>query len=363
MKKWLLSLCMVLSLIACKEEKKQEANSDTRPVIRIGAVLPLTGDNSVVGTAVKSGALAAVEDKEKENLKYHYEVVFEDNLHSPAKSATVTNKLMSINKVNMLLSFTTGIGRVIAPLAENAKLLHLCATLEDENATPMGKTTFFQGPTLQSYRQLVISALQKENVTKLALLAENVGVACIGTERLAEVLKANGMETKVECFNPSDLDFRFAIQKYIAEGFNHFYIQFWPPQSNILLRQLSENNVAPNHIFGSGIDTDTDTSLYNDINHFGGNSGTPEFINRMMTEYDLKNVYMAASSYDLISLAIDAYENVDDKNNIDEVLAYIKSHATRKCMSGDCRLLENGFIANKAEWRTYKNGIPVFLGD
>ena len=362
MKKLLLSLCMVLALAAC-DNKKEETQTNNKPVIKIGAILPLTGDNSVVGTAVKSGILAAIEDKEKENLKYHYEAVFEDNQQSPAKSVTATNKLIMMDKANMLLSFTTGIGRVVAPLAENAKLLHMCSTLEDENAAPMGKTSFFQGPTLQSYRQTVIEALQKENVNKLVLLAANSGVACVGTERLAEVLKEKGMETKVECFNPSDLDFRFVIQKYQAQGFNHYYIQFWPPQSNILLRQLSENNVQPNHIFGSGIDVDTDTSLYNDIHHFGGNSGTPEFINRLMDEYHINNVYMAASAYDLISLAIDAFENVEDINNIDEIMAYIKAHATRKCLSGDCKLLDNGFIANKAEWRTYKDGKPVFLGD
>ena len=361
MSKWLLSLCMVLALVACKEEKKQEANA--KPIIKIGAILPLTGDNSTVGAAVRAGAQAAIDDKTRENLKYHYEAVFEDNQHSPAKSATAANKLLMIDKVNMLLSFTTGIGRVIAPIAENKKMLHMCSTLEDENAAPMGKTSFFQGPTLQSYRQLVMKALQQENVNKLALLAANVGVACSGTERLAEVLKTKGLETKVECFNPSDLDFRFVIQKYLAEGFNHFYIQFWPPQSNILLRQLNENNVAPNHIFGSGIDVDTDTSLYNDIHHFGGNSGTPEFIDHLMLDYNVKNVYMAASAYDLISLAIDAFENVKDTANVEELIAYIKANATRKCMSGDCKLLDNGFIANKAEWRTYKNGKPVFLGD
>ena len=363
MKKWLLSLCMVLALVACKEEKKQEANSDTRPVIKIGAVLPLTGDNSTVGAAVRAGTQAAIDDKANDNLKYRYIAVFEDNQQIPAKSATVANKLMTIDKVNMLLSFTTGIGRVVAPLAENRKILHMCATLEDENATPMGKTSFFQGPTLQSYRQLVMKALEQENVHKLALLAANVGVACSGTEALGRVLEAKGFETKVECFNPSDLDFRFVIQKYLTEGFKHFYIQFWLPQSNILLRQLNENQVAPNHIFGSGIDVDTDTSLYNDIHHFGGNSGTPEFIDHLMQDYDVKNVYMAASAYDLISLVIDAFENVEDTNNIDELIAYIKANATRKCMSGDCKLLDNGFIANKAEWRTYKNGKPVFLGD
>ena len=91
-------------------------------------------------------------------------------------------------------------------------------TLEDENAAPMGKTSFFQGPTLQSYRQLIFKALEQEKVNKLALLSANVGVACSGTEKLAEVLKTKGMETKVECFNPSDLDFRFVIQKYQDQG-------------------------------------------------------------------------------------------------------------------------------------------------
>lgn len=363
MKKLILSLCVVLALIACKDEKKESAQADIKPVIKIGAILPLTGDNSTVGVAVKAGVQAAIDDKAKEKLKYRYTAVFEDNQHSPAKSATAANKLIMMDKTNMLLSFTTGIGRVVAPIAEKANLLHMCSTLEDENAAPMGKTSFFQGPTLQTYRQLVMKALQQEGVNRLALLAANVGVACSGTERLAEVLKTKGMETKVECFNPSDLDFRFVIQKYLTEGYNHFYIQFWPPQSNILLRQLNENNIAPNHIFGSGIDVDTDTSLYNDIHHFGGNSGTPEFIDHLMQDYDVKNVYMAASAYDLISLAIDAFENVEDKNNIDELISYIKSNATRKCMSGNCTLLDNGFIANKAEWRTYKNGKPVFLGD
>ena len=82
-----------------------------------------------------------------------------------------------------------------------------------------------------------------------------------------------------------------------------------------------------------------------------------------MEEYHINNVYMAASAYDLISLAIDAFENVQDVNNIDEILVYIKAHATRKCLSGDCKLLDNGFIANTAEWRTYKDGKSVFLGD
>ena len=361
MKKTALILSFVLALSACKPEGKAEETNQTKPVIKIGAILPLTGGGAVLGESLKAGTLAAIEDKSKENLKYSYEVVFEDNAQQPAKSATAANKLIASDKVNMLLTFTTGSGRVVAPIAENARLLNLVATLEDENAKPMGKTTFWQGPTLQSYQRILVQALDKRQVNKLALLAANVGVACTGTEHLADILAKKGMEVKVECFNPSDRDFRLTVQKYVKEGFEFFYLQFFPPQTDIIVRQLYEQNIKSENIFGSGIDTGADISLFENINHVGGNSGTPEFVERLMEEYKIQNVYMAASAYDLIGLAIDAFENAQNVKNVDEAIDYVKAHATRKCMSGDCKLLSNGFIINEAEWRTYKNGKPVPL--
>lgn len=359
MKKLILSLCIILALGACDNKNKPAEKQGS--VIKIGAILPLTGGSAMLGASLKAGILAAIEDKQKQNLKYEYQAVFEDNRQQPAKSATVANKLITSDKVNILLTFTTGSGRVVAPLAQNAGLLNLVATLEDENAAPMGKTTFWQGPTLQSYQKILINALEKRGVKKLALLAAHVGVACIGTEHLAKLLEQKGMAVKVECFNPSDRDFRLIIQKYVNEGFTYFYLQFFPPQTDIIVRQLYDQNIEPEHIFGSGIDTGADISLFENINHVGGSSGTPEFVERLMEEYKIQNVYMAASAYDLITLAIDAFENAQDVQNIDELTDYIKIHATRKCMSGDCRLLNNGFIANEAEWRTYQNGKPVPL--
>ena len=68
MKKWLLSLCMVLALVACKEEKKQEAAVESKPVIKIGVSLPLTGDIAYMGQALK-GAVMVAEQQLNENNK------------------------------------------------------------------------------------------------------------------------------------------------------------------------------------------------------------------------------------------------------------------------------------------------------
>ena len=172
------------------------------------------------------------------------------------------------------------------------------------------------------------------------------------------------MDVKTECFNPSDRDFRVTIQSSITQGFDNFYLQFFPPQTDIFVRQLKEQNIAPEHIYGSGIDTGSDISIFEGIKHLGGASGTPAFVDRLMSEYDIDNVYMAAATYDLISLAIDAFEKSstsDKKPTIDELISYVRANATGKCMSGYCDLLANGFIANEAQLRTYRNGKPVPL--
>ena len=159
------------------------------------------------------------------------------------------------------------------------------------------------------------------------------------------------------------MDFRFAIQKYISEGFENFYLQFFPPQTDIVVRELKKQNIEPNHIFGSGMDSGSNMDLFENLNHLGGSSGTPEFVERLKQEYHVDNNYMAAPAYDLISLAIDAFENVENKKDIDKLIAYIKTHASRKGMSGQAKLLKNGFIANEGEWRTYRKGKIVVFGD
>ena len=73
MKKWLLSLCMVLALMACKDEKKQAA--DTKPVVKIGVSLPLTGDSANVGEAVRASINMAWKEWKQKDTKYNLSII------------------------------------------------------------------------------------------------------------------------------------------------------------------------------------------------------------------------------------------------------------------------------------------------
>ena len=85
MKKLILSLCIILALSACKDEN--EPKEQTKPVVRIGATLPLTGGFSETGNSAKQALLIAFEKWQQKDMKYRYELFVEDD----AKEIKVKN--------------------------------------------------------------------------------------------------------------------------------------------------------------------------------------------------------------------------------------------------------------------------------
>lgn len=346
MKKIVSILCACLVLVACE---KDDVNT-----INIGAVLPLTGSNAPFAEAMKVGMNAAITDKT--NTKYKYKIVFEDGQAQAAKSVSAAQKLVSADKVKAIFSHTTAIGRAIAPVAESANILNLNATLEREITEPMGKTSFFQGPSVESYHATFMRAMKANKVKSVGIIAQNVGVSCPGAKVLAGKLNTAGIKAAVECFNPGERDFKAIINKF--NKVDAYMVSGFPPESDIILRALYTSGVKPEKIYGQGIDNGTEIALYENINCVTPTFGTPEFIARINKNYTLSNMTFTSAVYDLVSLTIDAFENVGT-DNMDGVYEYIKKNATRDCMSGKCKLLPNGFIVNEAEWRTYRHGKPV----
>ena len=123
MKKWLLSLCMVLALVACKDEKK---SANAKPVIKIGVSLPLTGDIAYMGQALK-GAVAVAEQQLKENkqLKNEYSFIIEDNAYNTKNVIAINNKFAYADKVDAIVDFASSPGLITSQFAEKNKIIQI----------------------------------------------------------------------------------------------------------------------------------------------------------------------------------------------------------------------------------------------
>ena len=95
-----LSLLFASSLLSSASAQERGPSS---PKIKIGAILPLSGAASNFGTLARRGIELALEDLSPAD-RARTTVVFEDDGLSNARSATAANKLLNVDKIDLLLS-------------------------------------------------------------------------------------------------------------------------------------------------------------------------------------------------------------------------------------------------------------------
>jgi len=107
---------MVLSLVfwSCQEK---------RDIVRIGAVLPLSGNLAQLGESGKTGLLLAEEyiNSKHDNKKIKF--IFEDGKANPTASINAANKLITLDKIDIVFSIISAVELSIVPIQEKERFL------------------------------------------------------------------------------------------------------------------------------------------------------------------------------------------------------------------------------------------------
>jgi branched-chain amino acid transport system substrate-binding protein len=112
MKQYILYLVLITTcLIGCNKREED--------VIKIGAILPLTGRLAVMGEVERNAMLLAQEEVNRENKKI--EIIFEDGKGNPTDAVTAARKLIDIERADILLTSTTGASLAVEPIATERK--------------------------------------------------------------------------------------------------------------------------------------------------------------------------------------------------------------------------------------------------
>jgi branched-chain amino acid transport system substrate-binding protein len=125
-----------LLLSGCQGKNENQAvnegDSNQGLFLKIGAILPLTGDEAMFGEGAKKGMERAREVM-KERYNMDIEVVYEDSQGSPSKGTTAYKKLKSYDNVDAVISMYSSVTTPISKLTEADKmpLLAIMASRED----------------------------------------------------------------------------------------------------------------------------------------------------------------------------------------------------------------------------------------
>jgi branched-chain amino acid transport system substrate-binding protein len=102
-------------------------------VIRVGAILPLTGRLSVMGHVEQNAMSLALEKANAGGKKL--EILFEDSKGTPADAVSAARKLLDVNQVDILLTSTTGASLAVAPIAAERKKNLIAFCMDPDVAT------------------------------------------------------------------------------------------------------------------------------------------------------------------------------------------------------------------------------------
>ena len=363
-------MCMVLALVACKEEKKQETKVDAKPIIKVGVTMPLTGDAAEAGQAAKSALEMIVEDMSKKGLKYDYQLIFEDNQMNAMKTANNINKLISIDKVDAIFSMWNMMSNVAASMsAEHDIFSFACSYGRTANT---GKYGFNMQNTYEDEAELLVNELKKRNIKSVAMFVDN-GTIMEQYKVIEDYIK-NQSDIEIvfkEYFNPAEKDYKAAIIKAADRNPDLYMISGYPPSPYLFIKQLKEITGRNDNVTAVDAIAEIDMehrSIANGLWYIDSNqNGLDAFQQNLLKRKNMQSQSCVGNVASDLEIFINAVENAKvadgaekpSKENIRQwIFDNVKNYETA---SGKATVLEDGFIVVKPSVRMIKDGKSVAI--
>jgi len=286
------------------------AKAEERKNIKLGFVLPLSGEWAYLGNGIRNGALLAKEDFTA--AKNDYAFIFEDNIGLQSHSLTVTNKLINVRKVNALISIFSGVGKLINPLAEKSKTIHIgiCSDIE----VARGEYNFTHYITAeQGVDKFVERAItiKKTKPLKIGILTANEAGFVSLVDRLKQKI-ADIRINHIEQFDPNERDLKTVVLRTISKKPDILLLLALSPQLEIIARQLKEFNskiqLASIEAFGLA----ADKSLFKGSWYVDAASPDKKFTDRYLNRFNTSVTPGVGHAYDTVRLMMEKFESTDE---------------------------------------------------
>lgn len=297
------------------------------PTVTIGAILPLSGGASNFGSIARRGIELALADLPPEE-RSRVAVIYEDDGLSNARSATAARKLLTIDKVDALLTWSSGTGLTVASLAEAKRIPHM--SIASDPAVAKGRTySFTYWPTPEDESQILHDHLVARGIKKVAVISQiHNGILAVRDAFVQHALKAGQLTIVADEELAGDAsDFRAVLERIKAKGeFDAFIPIFFPGQLATCIRQARALGItAP--LFGFETFDDKDEikaagGLMTGAIYATGGDPQAEFIKRYEAKYPGESYYTANQAYDIVRLYVAATK---ERRNSESIVSFVRS--------------------------------------
>ncbi|HHT9126710.1 MAG TPA: ABC transporter substrate-binding protein [Candidatus Brocadiia bacterium] len=358
-------LAVVLTVIQTKKEPDE---------IKIGAILPLTGDATLYGESPKKGIDLAVEQiNNKGGIKGgKCIVIFEDSKAVPASGVAAFQKLVNVQKVSAIIGdAASSVTLAFAPLAEKNKVVVLSPLSSAPAITNAGDFIFRIVPSdLFGGKVAGYFAVEDQGWRKLAVLFVNndfgVGLKQVFSK---EVESLGGTIVASEAYEQGATDFRTQLLKIKSAIPEAIFLIGYRESPQILI-QAKEIGLKTKFL-GTGVLEDPNVikvakdaaeGIYFTQLQYDVTSNEPiveNFVSEFIERYNSKPDIFAAYGYDAMSVLALAIERSNlTPESIRDQLYKIRNF---KGVTGDISFDESGDVIQPMGIKTVKSGEFVWF--
>ena len=299
--------------------------------VKIGGLFGLTGYAAFAGEASRDGFLMAIEDSGMD-VKY----IVEDFSSDTKTAVTAANKLIDVDKVNVIIGPEWAeFGAVVAPIAENRKMLFISPWLTTEPAWLKEANYYFSGTASErSLLRHLIEYMSKQKVKKIVIIYSNnewsfgnvdifkeeakkfPSIEIIGEFKVAQ--EANDFKTEITKVKELQPD---AIYAVISTDSDQGIL-------NKQLRELSANyqiylpySRAESSVLMETYEDVMDGAIYADLKEY---KNMKSFNEKYEERFGKKpSAISAATAYDMTTLVLEAMKN--GAISTDQIREYLRN--------------------------------------
>ncbi|MFT4975617.1 MAG: branched-chain amino acid transport system substrate-binding protein [Myxococcota bacterium] len=314
----LVGATLALSFIGCNGSSGEPAQP-AADVLKIGAVLPLSGQTATYGEETLNGLKMAIEDLEGvEGI--HFELVFKDNKGDSTETAKLATQLIKIDQVDLLVGAVASTNTLKAAKVAQENGIPLM-TPASTNAEITTKGDFISRVCfIDPVQGDVLARLASEDLgrTRAVIVIDKASDYSVGLQRSFTTTfeAAGGTIAGVESFTAGEADFSALITKVAEQEPDVIYIPAYYGDVGPMLKQAGDKWSSIPIVAGDGIDSPDFYPLMGDysgdiymsshFSHEDVDEKVQSFVTRYRQRFGKTPGAMAALAYDAIAVLHDA---------------------------------------------------------
>ncbi len=315
-------------------------------VVKIGAILPISGDMAHIGTPIAKAIKMFRNDCQTHTYRHRYEVLLEDDQFIRSKTAQAAQKLINIDHVDALAYIGSGSGNVLKPRISAAQIPGI-GWVSDTSVAD-GQYSFIHC-TQPEEEAIVLGDIAEALGVKSAAFLTMKNQATLAFQKAAEAeFKKRGIAVVFsESFSPGERDFRVVLLRAREAKPELFVPLSMSPEMEIILRQRKQIGLSCPVSSIESLDaiadfTDAEGCFYASV---GG--ATPEFAARVERELGEMPRWGAPYFYDILCLIRAAYESSPTADRA-EATAWLRQFKDFPSALGSLTMDARGFVRSPA---------------